>query len=219
MVVDNSLTDSLYNSNRTLVAETAMMMKEHIVDAYGEIGFTMGNGCSGGSIQQNTVASIYPGLLDGIQPSCDYPDSITTGLEVLDCVLLVNFYASAGVAGAAGRPDAGADQRQEDGDQRPPRPPRLPVVEQRVRLQRQAGQLRADARDRPEHGRHGAGGRAAQQLPAAGRAGLRPGDQPERHALRRRRPVHRRVGHDRRRRRRAACVRARRSTTSACSTG
>jgi hypothetical protein len=93
MVVDNSLTDSLYNSNRTLVAETVMMMKEHIVDTYGEVKFVMGNGCSGGSIQQNTVSSIFPGLLDGIQPSCDYPDSITTGLEVTDCVLLVNFYA------------------------------------------------------------------------------------------------------------------------------
>ena len=93
MVVDNSLTDSLYNSNRILVNETLMMMKEHIVDRYGEIAYTMGNGCSGGSIQQNTVASTFPGLLDGIQPSCDFPDSITTGLEVLDCVLLVNFYA------------------------------------------------------------------------------------------------------------------------------
>jgi hypothetical protein len=93
MVVDNSLTDSLYNSNRILVNETLMMMKEHIVDAYGEIEYTLGNGCSGGSIQQNTVASTFPGLLDGIQPSCDYPDSITTSLEVADCVLLVNFYA------------------------------------------------------------------------------------------------------------------------------
>src|SRR5713101_4034547 len=93
MVVDNSLTDSLYNSNRILLSETLMMMKEHIVDAYGEIKYTVGNGCSGGSIQQNTVASTFPGLLDGIQPSCDYPDSITTGLEVIDCVLLVNFYA------------------------------------------------------------------------------------------------------------------------------
>jgi len=93
MVVDNSLTDSLYNSNRILVAETLMMMKEHIVDNYGEIKYTLGNGCSGGSIQQNTVASTFPGLLDGIQPSCDYPDSITTGIEVTDCVLLVNFYA------------------------------------------------------------------------------------------------------------------------------
>ncbi len=93
MVVDNSLTDSLYNSNRILVSETLMMMKELIVDSYGEIKYTLGNGCSGGSIQQNTAASTFPGLLDGIQPSCDYPDSITTGLEVSDCVLLVNFYA------------------------------------------------------------------------------------------------------------------------------
>ena len=94
MVVDNSITDSLYNSNRVLVNETTMMMKEHIVDTYGEIKYTMGNGCSGGSIGQNTVTSIYPGLLDGIQPSCDYPDSITTGIEVSDCVLLVNAYVT-----------------------------------------------------------------------------------------------------------------------------
>ena len=102
MVIDNSLTDSLYNSNRVLVAETVMMMKEHIVDTYGEMKYLMGNGCSGGSIQQNTVSSIYPGLLDGIQPSCDYPDSITTGLEVVDCVLLVNFYDSADWKGLQG---------------------------------------------------------------------------------------------------------------------
>jgi hypothetical protein len=92
MVADNSLTDSLFNSNRVLNAETLMMMKEHIADTYGEIKYTMGNGCSGGSIQQNTAASIFPGLLDGIQPACDFSDSITTGLEVTDCVLLVNFY-------------------------------------------------------------------------------------------------------------------------------
>ncbi len=94
MVVDNSLTDSLYNSNRVLVAETLMMMKEHITENYGDIKYTLGNGCSGGSIQQNTIASTYPGLLDAIQPTCDFADSITTGMEVTDCVLLVNFYAS-----------------------------------------------------------------------------------------------------------------------------
>src|SRR5262249_29651675 len=102
MVVDNSLTDSLYNSNRVLVSETVMMMKEHIVDTYGEILYTVGNGCSGGSIQQNTAASIFPGLLDGIQRCCDYPDSITTGLEVTDCGLLVNFYASRDWTGLTG---------------------------------------------------------------------------------------------------------------------
>ena len=94
MAVDHSLTDSINNSNRVLVAETVMMMKEHITDTYGEIKYLMGNGCSGGSIQQNTVSSIFPGLLDGIQPACTYPDSITTGQEVGDCVLLVNLYDS-----------------------------------------------------------------------------------------------------------------------------
>src|SRR5204863_4696754 len=45
MVVNNSLTDSLYNSNRVLNTETLMMMKEHIIDAYGEIKYIVGNGC------------------------------------------------------------------------------------------------------------------------------------------------------------------------------
>ena len=94
MVVDNSMNDSLYNSNRVLNAETVIMMKELVTKSYGEILFTMGNGCSGGSIGQNTAASIYPGLLDGIQVACDYPDSITTGIEVTDCVLLVNLYVN-----------------------------------------------------------------------------------------------------------------------------
>ena len=95
MVADNSMTDSLYNSNRVLMSETVMMMKEHIIDSYGPVRYTIGNGCSGGSINQLTNASINPGLVDGIQPSCTYPDSQTTGLEVSDCQLLVNFYNSA----------------------------------------------------------------------------------------------------------------------------
>src|SRR6184192_5068 len=75
-----------------------MMTKEHIIETYGEIRYTIGNGCSGGSIQQLTAASIFPGLLDGVQPTCTYPDSETTGMEVLDCVLLVNYFNSAAFA-------------------------------------------------------------------------------------------------------------------------
>jgi hypothetical protein len=92
IVVDNSLTDSLYNSNRILTSETAMMMKEYIIDNYGEIKYVMGNGGSGGAIGQNTTASTLPGLLDGIQPSFNFPDSITCATEVSDCVLLANAY-------------------------------------------------------------------------------------------------------------------------------
>jgi hypothetical protein len=113
MVVDNSMTDSLYNSNRPLNAETLMMMKEHIVDNYGEIRYTIGNGCSGGSINQNTAQSIYPGLLDGILPTCTYVDSQTTGMEVSDCVALVNYYATNpfGVAGTDGVTQAQIDAK------------------------------------------------------------------------------------------------------------
>ena len=93
LVIDNSLSDSLYNSNRIVNVETIMMMKELVTKEYGEIFYTVSNGCSGGSIGQNTAVSTFPGLLDGIQVQCDYPDSITTGMEVADCVQLVNFYA------------------------------------------------------------------------------------------------------------------------------
>ena len=94
LVAVNSMTDSLFNDNRVLMTETLMMMKEKIIDSYGEVGYVMGNGCSGGSINQLTAASIFPGLLDGIQPTCTYPDSETTAIEVADCALLVNFYNS-----------------------------------------------------------------------------------------------------------------------------
>ena len=94
LVAVNGLTDSSQNSNRVTMSETVMMMKEHIIDTYGEMKFSMGFGCSGGSINQLTMTSIFPGLLDGLQPSCTYPDSETTGTEVADCEGLVRFYAS-----------------------------------------------------------------------------------------------------------------------------
>ena len=98
LVATNGMTDSARNSNRVLMSETVMMMKEHIADTYGPIKFTMGTGCSGGSINSNMNASINPGLLDGIVTSCTYPDSETTTLEVGDCVLLVEAYQKAGMA-------------------------------------------------------------------------------------------------------------------------
>lgn len=92
LVAQNSMTDSALNSNRVSMAETVMMMKEHIGDHYGAIKFTIGTGCSGGSINSNMNASIMPGNLDGITISCAYPDSETTGIEVGDCTLLAEAY-------------------------------------------------------------------------------------------------------------------------------
>ena len=96
MVVANSMTDSARNSNRVMMSETVMMMKEHITDTYGPVKFTIGSGCSGGSINSNMAASIMPGLLDGVTTTCTYPDSETTSMEVGDCVVLVEAYQKPG---------------------------------------------------------------------------------------------------------------------------
>src|SRR4029079_380125 len=73
-----------------------MMLKEHIIETYGGIRYTIGTGCSGGSIQQYVIAVDYPGLLNGIQPNCSFQDSWTTANEVNDCHLLRNYFSTPG---------------------------------------------------------------------------------------------------------------------------
>ena len=92
MVASGSLSDHDTNSNDTLAAEFVMMVKEHIAETYGEIRYTIGTGCSGGSILQYNIAAAYPGILNGIQPNCTFPDTLTTAIEVVDCGLLGGRY-------------------------------------------------------------------------------------------------------------------------------
>jgi hypothetical protein len=83
------------DANENVSAEAVMMLKEHVVETYGEIRYTIGQGCSGGSLQQYSIAEEYPGLLDGILPNCSYPDLWTTWTEVQDCGLLLAYFATA----------------------------------------------------------------------------------------------------------------------------
>jgi hypothetical protein len=92
LVADNSLNVQGQNANGIVSAEAVLMLKERIIEQYGAIRYTIGNGCSGGAIQQNLLVSMYPGLLDGIQPNCSFSDMFTTGLDVLDCHLLLNYF-------------------------------------------------------------------------------------------------------------------------------
>ncbi|MET0165924.1 MAG: DUF6351 family protein, partial [Vicinamibacterales bacterium] len=95
IVANSSSTEHSQNNNELLAAETLMMVKEHIIEAYGEIRYTMSDGCSGGSMMQTTIATVMPGLLDGIQPSCSYPDAVSTWIETKDCGLLRgNYFAT-----------------------------------------------------------------------------------------------------------------------------
>ena len=93
VVADNSLNVQGQNANGVVSAEAVLMLKERIIEQYGgAIRYTIGNGCSGGAIQQHLLVSMYPGLLDGIQPNCSFSDMLTTGLDVLDCHLLINYF-------------------------------------------------------------------------------------------------------------------------------
>jgi hypothetical protein len=85
MLATSSLNDHGNNANHALGAEALMMLKEHIVETYGPIRYTVGTGGSGGAIVQLTMASSYPGLLDGLIPTVTYADALTNGIEISDC--------------------------------------------------------------------------------------------------------------------------------------
>jgi hypothetical protein len=74
--------------NDAVNAESLVMLKEHFIETYGEIRYTLANGASGGSIQQQVIAANYPGLLDGIQPAASFPDIWEVVYEAQDCHLL-----------------------------------------------------------------------------------------------------------------------------------
>jgi hypothetical protein len=80
------------NCNDVVSAEAVMMVKEHIARTYGPIRYTIGDGESGGAIQQHLIAANYPGLLDGIRPALSYPDLWSITDELLDCELLLRYF-------------------------------------------------------------------------------------------------------------------------------
>jgi hypothetical protein len=87
-VASNGLNVLGADCNDVVSAEAMAMTKEHLIDIYGPVRYTIGNGCSGGSMQQHWIAANYPGLLDGIQPTCSFPDIWDTMQEAEDCSLL-----------------------------------------------------------------------------------------------------------------------------------
>ena len=78
--------------NDHLSGEALMMIKEHIIERYGVLKWTVGFGGSGGAIQQLLIAQNFPGLLDGIIPAQTFADSASVRPSVTDCRLLINYF-------------------------------------------------------------------------------------------------------------------------------
>lgn len=113
LVGTSSFTDGSRNNNRPLAAETLMMLREHVSDTYGPVRHLIGEGCSAGSMQQNVISTMYPGLIDGVLISCSFPDSDSLMQEIVDSFLLKNYFDSPAFAATnAGLPaDAVAAKR------------------------------------------------------------------------------------------------------------
>jgi hypothetical protein len=94
MVAHSAMGNLGSNCNEVVAAESLMMLEEHIREELGSIRWTIGYGCSGGSMLQHLIAADYPGLLDGITPACSFPDIWSTLLESEDCHLLERVFAA-----------------------------------------------------------------------------------------------------------------------------
>src|SRR5438094_4872380 len=99
MLVTDQLTNHFDNPNELLATESMMIVKEHIIDTYGEVRYTMADGQSGGAIMQTVIASVMPGLLQGAQTTGSYPEGVSFFIEVKDCGVLSKYYQTA--AGSA----------------------------------------------------------------------------------------------------------------------
>ena len=69
-----------------------MMTKEHLIDTYGTVRYTIGSGCSGGSLTQQQVANAYPGLYQGITPACSFTDAWSSAMQYVDYQLLRRYF-------------------------------------------------------------------------------------------------------------------------------
>ncbi|MET0984756.1 MAG: DUF6351 family protein [Steroidobacteraceae bacterium] len=77
MVAGSSMLVNGQHSNFITAAETTMMLKERIIENYGLIRYTIGQGDSGGALLQHLIADSYPGMLQGLRPTNDWEDSVS----------------------------------------------------------------------------------------------------------------------------------------------
>jgi Tannase-like family of unknown function (DUF6351) len=91
-VLSTALDNNGHNCNPVTQAESLIMAKERLVEQYGPIRYTIGTGCSGGSITQQTVANAYPGVYQGLVTTCSYPDTLTAGAQFADYHLMRRYF-------------------------------------------------------------------------------------------------------------------------------
>jgi hypothetical protein len=85
-VGSHALDNAGHNCNMVTQAESLVMVKEMVVERFGPLRYTIGSGCSGGSLVQQQVANAFPGVYQGITPQCSFPDAWGTAAQYVDYV-------------------------------------------------------------------------------------------------------------------------------------
>jgi hypothetical protein len=92
MTMSTALDNAGHNCTLPLEAESLVMAKEYLIKHYGTLRYTIGTGCSGGSLAQQWIANAYPGVYQGILPTCSFPDAWSTATQFLDYHLLLAYF-------------------------------------------------------------------------------------------------------------------------------
>jgi hypothetical protein len=92
VVMSHALNNAGHNCNIVTQAESMVATKEHLVEAYGEVRYTIGSGCSGGALAQQQVANAYPGLFQGLTPACSYPDAWSSSMQYVDYLRMLWYF-------------------------------------------------------------------------------------------------------------------------------
>jgi hypothetical protein len=81
VVISHALEHAGHDCNLLTQAESLVMTKEYAIDHYGTVRWTIGSGCSGGSLVQQQVANAYPGVYQGITPQCSFTDAWSSAMQ------------------------------------------------------------------------------------------------------------------------------------------
>jgi len=85
-VASHALDNAGHNCNLVTQAESLIRTKEMVVERFGPLRYTIGSGCSGGSLVQQQVANAYPGVYQGITPQCSFTDAWSSAQQYVDYV-------------------------------------------------------------------------------------------------------------------------------------
>lgn len=92
VLASHALDNAGHNCNIATQAESLIMTKELVIKALGPIKWTIGSGCSGGSLVQQQVANAYPGVYQAITPQCSFTDAWSSAMQYEDYVMLLAYF-------------------------------------------------------------------------------------------------------------------------------